>query len=603
MNKETVQSAHPAESMRKILGGAFVIEDLDIRQLTTPEDFTEEHRMIAETTEEFVAAEVLPRDEEIEKLDYELTVKLLRKAGEVGLLGAEVPESCGGMGLDKVSATLISERLTKASSFALSVGAHVGIGTLPIVYFGTEAQKQKYLPLLASGEKIAAYCLTEPSSGSDALGAKTTAVLSEDGSHYVLNGTKQFITNAGFADVFIVYAKVDGKQFSTFIVEREMEGVSIGPEEKKMGIKGSSTCPLILEDVKVPAGNLLWEVGKGHLIAFNILNIGRFKLAAGCVGAAKDAIQYSAKYANERSQFGRPISSFPLIGQKLADMNIRTFVLESMVYRTAGLFDVGLSGVDHQSEDVGYQSAKAIAEYQLECSINKVFGSEVLDFVADEGVQIHGGYGYIQEYPIERIYRDSRINRIFEGTNEINRLLIPGTLIKRALKGELPLMEKAMALQSELLGMVPSSSFEGILEQEAHLLAMAKKIFLMSGAGAVQKYQLKLEQEQEILSLLANMMISIYAMESALLRTRKILEASGEAKAGLPIAMTIVFVHEQFAQLEIWAKEALAAMETGDMLRTQLSVLKKLTRRTLADGIGLKRQIAGRVIAAEKYVV
>ncbi|WP_055108285.1 acyl-CoA dehydrogenase family protein [Paenibacillus ihumii] len=603
MNKETVQSAHPAESMRKILGGAFVIEDLDIRQLTTPEDFTEEHRMIAETTEEFVAAEVLPRDEEIEKLDYELTVKLLRKAGEVGLLGAEVPDSCGGMGLDKVSATLISERLTKASSFALSVGAHVGIGTLPIVYFGTEAQKQKYLPLLASGEKIAAYCLTEPSSGSDALGAKTTAVLSEDGSHYVLNGTKQFITNAGFADVFIVYAKVDGKQFSTFIVEREMEGVSIGPEEKKMGIKGSSTCPLILEDVKVPAGNLLWEVGKGHLIAFNILNIGRFKLAAGCVGAAKDAIQYSAKYANERSQFGRPISSFPLIGQKLADMNIRTFVLESMVYRTAGLFDVGLSGVDHQSEDVGYQSAKAIAEYQLECSINKVFGSEVLDFVADEGVQIHGGYGYIQEYPIERIYRDSRINRIFEGTNEINRLLIPGTLIKRALKGELPLMEKAMALQSELLGMVPSSSFEGILEQEAHLLAMAKKIFLMSGAGAVQKYQLKLEQEQEILSLLANMMISIYAMESALLRTRKILEASGEAKAGLPIAMTIVFVHEQFAQLEIWAKEALAAMETGDMLRTQLSVLKKLTRRTLADGIGLKRQIAGRVIAAEKYVV
>lgn len=604
MNNDTVKAADTTrESARKVLGGAFVIEDLDCRRVTTPEDFTEEHRMIAGTTEDFVAAEILPLDEEIEKLDYELTVKLLRKAGELGLLGAEVPESYGGMGLDKVSATLINERLTKASSFALSVGAHVGIGTLPIVYFGTEAQKQKYLPLLATGEKIAAYCLTEPSSGSDALGAKTTAVLTEDGSHYVLNGTKQFITNAGFADVFIVYAKVDGKDFSTFIVEREMEGVSIGPEEKKMGIKGSSTCPLILEDVKVPADNLLWEVGKGHLIAFNILNIGRFKLAAGCVGAAKDAIQHSAQYANERSQFGRPISSFPLIGQKLAEMNVRTFVLESMVYRTAGLFDVGLADVDHQSADVGYQSAKAIAEYQLECSINKVFGSEVLDFVADEGVQIHGGYGYIQEYPIERIYRDSRINRIFEGTNEINRLLIPGTLVKRALKGELPLMQKAMALQSELLGMTPPASFEGTLEQEAHMLAMAKKIFLMTGAGAVQKYQMKLELEQEILSLLADMMISIYAMESALLRTLKIMETSHEAKAELPVNMTTLFIHEQFGQVEGWAKELLAAMESGDTLRTQLSVLKKLTRRTLVDLIGLKRQIAGKVIAAEKYVV
>lgn len=602
MNKEAIEVKGTAESIRKILGGAFVIEDLECSQVTTPEDFTEEHRMIAETTEDFVSAEILPHDEEIEKLNYDLTVKLLRKAGEVGLLGAEIPENYGGMGLDKVSATLINERLTKASSFALSVGAHVGIGTLPIVYFGTEAQKQKYLPLLASGEKIAAYCLTEPSSGSDALGAKTTAVLSDDGSHYVLNGTKQFITNAGFADVFIVYAKVNGKDFSTFIVERDMEGVSVGPEEKKMGIKGSSTCPLILEDVKVPADNLLWEVGKGHLIAFNILNIGRFKLAAGCVGAAKDAIQYSAKYAKERSQFGRPISSFPLIGKKLAEMNIRTFVLESMVYRTAGLFDVGLSEVDHQSEDVGYQSAKAIAEYQLECSINKVFGSEVLDFVADEGVQIHGGYGYIQEYPIERIYRDSRINRIFEGTNEINRLLIPGTLIKRAMKGELPLMQKAMALQSELLSMVPSQTFDGALEQEAHLLAMAKKIFLMTGAGAVQKYQMKLEQEQEILGLLADMMISTYAMESALLRTNKLMETADEAKTALAISMTRVFIHEQFGQYEGWAKELLATMESGDMLRTQLSVLKKLTRRTLVDTMGLKRQIAARVIDAEKYV-
>ncbi|XOK59143.1 acyl-CoA dehydrogenase family protein [Paenibacillus elgii] len=592
-----------SKMMSKVVGGSFIIEDIDFTRVVTPEDFTEEHRMIAQTTEDFVAGDIAPHDEEIEKLDYELSVKMLRKAGELGLLGADVPEAYGGLGLDKVSSTLINERLTKASAFALTVGAHVGIGTLPIVYFGTEAQKKKYLPLLSTGEKVAAYCLTEPSSGSDALGAKATAVLSEDGTHYILNGTKQFITNAGFADVFIVYAKVNGTDFSTFIVERTMEGVSIGPEEKKMGIKGSSTCPLILEDVKVPVENLLWEGGKGHLIAFNILNIGRFKLAAGCVGAAKDAIELSAKYANERTQFGRKISSFPLIGAKLADMNIRTYVLESMVYRTAGLFDEGLSEVDHGSANVGQQSAKAIAEYALECSINKVFGSETLDFVADEGVQIHGGYGFTQEYRIERIYRDSRINRIFEGTNEINRLLIPGTLIKRAMKGELPLMQKAMGLQSELLSLVPGQTFEGTLEQENHLLTMAKKIFLMVGAQAVQKYQTKLDQEQEILSHLADIMISVFAMESALLRTKKQIAAGGEGKALNATDMTTVFVHESFARIEEWAKEALAAMESGDMLRTQLSVLKKLTRKTPINAIEIKREIASRVIEAEKYVV
>lgn len=591
------------ETMEKIAGGSFVITDIDYTRVVTPEDFSEEQRMIGETTEEFVKTEILPRDEEIEHLNYELTADLLRKAGEVGLLGADVPETYGGMGLDKVSTTLISERLTKASSFALSAGAHVGIGTLPIVYFGTEAQKRKYLPKLATGELLAAYCLTEPSSGSDALGAKTTAVLSEDGTHYVLNGTKQFITNAGFADVFIVYAKVNGADFSTFIVERSMKGVSIGPEEKKMGIKGSSTCPLILEDVKVPVDHLLWEVGKGHLIAFNILNIGRFKLAAGCLGSSKDAIEYAAKYANERTQFGQKISSFPLIGKKLAEMNTRTFVLESMVYRTAGLFDVGLADVDHGSADVGYQSAKAIAEYQLECSINKVFGSETLDFVADEGVQIHGGYGFTQEYRIERIYRDSRINRIFEGTNEINRLLIPGSLVKRAMKGELPLLPAAQKLQAELMEPMPSRSFEGTLEEEAHLLSMSKKIFLMAGAQAVQKYQLKLEREQEVLSHLADIMISIYAMESALLRTQKLIARVGEDRAELPIAMTRSFIHEEFGNIEAWAKEVLSYMEQGDPLRTQLSILKKLTKRSAVNTLSLKRKIAVKVIQAERYVV
>jgi len=590
-------------SSGKVIGGSFILEDADPLRVVTPEDFTEEHRMIARTTEDFVEAEIAPHDEAIEKLNYGLTVEKLRLAGETGLLGADVPEAYGGLGLDKVSSTLISERISKASSFALSAGAHVGIGTLPIVYFGTEEQKRKYLPRLASGELLAAYCLTEPSSGSDAQGAKTTATPTEDGRFYVLNGSKQFITNAGFADVFIVYAKVNGTEFSTFIVERTMPGVSIGPEEKKMGIKGSSTCPLILEDVRVPAENLLWEVGKGHLIAFNILNIGRFKLAAGVLGTAKEAIALSAKYANARVQFGRPISSFPLVGKKLAEMNIRTYALESMVYRTAGLFDEGLAEVGRGADNVGLQAAKAIAEYQIECSINKVFGSETLDFVADEGVQIHGGYGYIQEYRIERVYRDSRINRIFEGTNEINRLLIPGALLKRALKGELPLMQKATALQAELMEPMPSRSFEEQLEEEAHLLATAKKAFLMVGAQAVQKYKTKLDQEQEVLSHLGDMLISVFAMESALLRTRKMIGKAGEAKARNAVEMTTVFVHEEFGRIETWAKEALATMESGDLLRTQLSILKKLGRRTAVDTLGIKRRIAVKVVEAEKYVV
>ncbi|MBP3950764.1 acyl-CoA dehydrogenase family protein [Bacillus suaedae] len=587
----------------KKIGGSFIIEDVDFHSVVTPDDFTEEQRMIADATKDFIEAEVLPHDEEIEKLDYHLTVELLQKAGELGLLGADVPEEYNGLGLDKVSSTLISERLSKASSFALSLGAHIGIGTLPIVYFGTTDQKRKYLPDLVTGKKIAAYCLTEPSSGSDALGAKATATLSKDGTYYLLNGTKQFITNAGFAEVFIVYAKVNGKEFSTFIVEKSMEGVSIGTEEKKMGIKGSSTCSLILEDVKVPVDNLLWEIGKGHLIAFNILNIGRFKLAAGCLGASKDTIELTAKYANERQQFNKPISSFSLIRKKIAEMNIKTFALDSMVYRTAGLMDSNMSEIELSGSDAGLASAKVIAEYALECSINKVFGSETLDFLADEGVQIHGGYGFIQEYKVERIYRDSRINRIFEGTNEINRLLIPGTLIKRAMKGELPLMQKAQALQSELLTFVPTRTFEQLLEQEEYLISMAKKIFLMLGGIAVQKYQLKLEEEQEILSHLADIMIQVFSMESAYLRTKKLIDKKGEAHCQNSIEMTQVIVHESFDIIEHLAKDALSAMESGDILRTQLSILKKLARRVPVNTIELKRQIAKRVISAEKFLV
>ncbi|MCR8642366.1 acyl-CoA dehydrogenase family protein [Paenibacillus sp. N1-5-1-14] len=587
----------------KIVGGSFVITDVGPEAVLTPEDFTEEHRMIAQTTVDFVDNEVMPNDEQLEHLDYDLTVKLLRQAGDLGLLSADVPEQYGGLGLDKVSSTIISESLSKASSFALSLGAHIGIGTLPIVYFGNPEQKAKYLPDLASGAKLAAYCLTEPTSGSDALSAKTTAMLSEDGTHYVLNGSKQFITNAGFADIFIVYAKINGTDFSAFIVEKDTAGLVIGPEENKMGIKGSSTRPLYFEDMKVPAENLLFGQGKGHHIAFNILNIGRFKLAVGCLGAAKETIGLAAKYANTRTQFGQTLTKFPLIGNKLASMNVQTYVTESVVYRTAGLMEDSLKDLDYSGPDASQKAVKSIAEYALECSINKVFGSEVLDYVVDEAVQIHGGYGFIQEYKVERNYRDSRINRIFEGTNEINRLLIPGTLLKKAMKGELPLLQKAQALQGELMQPIPQVTGDGVLEQEVHMLAMAKKIFLMVGGFAVQKYGMSLDKQQEVLSNLADIMIQIFAVESAYLRTVKMIGKQGEAKSEAAIQMTQVFTHEAFAKIEHSAKETLATMESGDVLRTQLSILKKLTRTSPIDAIAIKRQIAARVIQSEAYVV
>ncbi|MGO4179752.1 acyl-CoA dehydrogenase family protein [Paenibacillus sp. TAF43_2] len=588
-------------------GGRFVVEDSVPESVVTPEDFTEEQRMMADAAQQFMDAEITPRDAELEALNYDLTVELMRKAGELGLLGADVPEAYGGLGLDKVSTTLLAETLARSSSFALSVGAHTGIGTLPIVFFGTPKQKETYLPALATGERIAAYCLTEPASGSDALGAKTTARLSPNGKHYVLNGSKLYITNAGFADLFIVYAKVDGEYFTAFIVEKGMPGFSIGPEEHKMGIKGSSTRPLFFEDVAVPVENVLGEVGKGHQIAFNILNIGRFKLGAACLGSSKETIELASAYANTRKQFGKAISSYPLIGAKLADMNIRTYVLESMVYRTAGWIDSMLRTTEEGGAAVeGMTVAKAIGEYAIECSIIKVFASEALDFVADEGVQIHGGYGYIREYKVERIYRDSRINRIFEGTNEINRMLIPGTLMKKALKGELPLLRKARSLQAELLQPMPIPPLEKPLSKEAFRVGQAKKIFLAIGGLTVQKLGLRLEQEQEVLCSLADLMINIFAMESALLRSQKIWKASRGAaseKTENVLAMTTVFVQEAMERVESLAKLALAALETGDGLQMQLSVLKKLMRAPISDTVALKRTIAARVINSEHYVV
>jgi len=591
-----------ADTKELIRGGSFLIDAGSADDVFVPEQFNDEHKMIAKTTEDFIVNEVRPHLEEIENHQFDISVRLLKEAGELGLLAGDVPEKYDGLGLDKVSTALVTEKFSLSRGFALSYGAHVGIGSLPIVYFGTDDQKRRYLPDLASGKRLAAYCLTEPGSGSDALGAKTTATLSGDGTHYLLNGEKQWITNAGFADVFIVYAKIDGEKFSAFIVERTFPGVSFGPEEKKMGIKGSSTRTVILQDVQVPIENLLGEPGRGHIIAFNILNVGRYKLAVGAVGSAKRALEIATVYAKERKQFKTPLANFPLIKSKLANMAIKTYAAESSVYRTVGLFDTALTRLGDKAEE-GAEVAKAIADYAIECSINKVFATEVLDYCVDEGVQIHGGYGFMSEYEIENMYRDSRINRIFEGTNEINRLLIPDTLVKKAMKGELPLLQAAASLQEELMSYYPQEIEDAPLAAEKHLIDMTRKIILMVAGSALMKYQQAISKEQELLAFAADMLIELYAMDSVVKRTEKAIAASGLEHEQQKLELTTVYVQEAFDRIEGWAKEALAAMEEGDDLRLRLSILKKLTRRTPINTVQLKRAIADRVIAAEGYTV
>ncbi|GAQ18595.1 acyl-CoA dehydrogenase [Oceanobacillus picturae] len=584
-------------------GGAFLVEDLTADDVITPEDFTDEHKMIAKTTEDFVIGEVLPKVENLENHEFEYSVELLKKAGELGLLGADVPEAYGGLALDKISSSLITEKFSRAGGFSVTHGAHVGIGSLPIVFFGNEEQKEKYLPKLATGELLAAYALTEPSSGSDALGAKTTAKLNEAGTHYILNGEKQWITNSAFADVFVVYAKIDGEHFSAFIVEREYPGVSTGPEEKKMGIKSSSTRTLVLEDAEVPVENLLGEKGRGHVIAFNILNVGRYKLAIGGVGGSKRALELAVKYTNERKQFQTPISSFSLTKEKLGTMAAEIYANESAVYRTVGLFEQRMGSLTEEQLKDGREVARAIAEYQIECSMNKYMCTELLDFTADEAVQLHGGYGFMQEYEVERIYRDSRINRIFEGTNEINRLLVPGTLLKKAMKGELPLLQKAQSLQEELMMMMPEEVGDETLAQEKYLLRNAKKMVLLGAGVAAQKYMKKLEKEQEILVNLADMTAEVYNMEAAILRTEKAINKSGLEKSNLKLQYTQVYVQEAFNRIEADAKETLIAVEEGDTLRMMLSSLRKLTRHTPTNVVAKKREIAEQIIEEEKYIV
>ncbi len=586
-----------------IKGGSFLTEEVDINRVFTPEDFTDEHKMIAKTTEDYVKNDVVPLIPNLENHEFEHSVKLLKKAGELGLLAADVPEEYEGLGLDKITSALITEKMAVVGGFSITHGAHVGIGSLPIVLFGNDDQKSRYLPKLASGELIAAYALTEPGSGSDALGAKTTARLNEAGTHYVLNGEKQWITNSGFADVFVVYAKIDGDKFTAFIVEGAYDGVSTGAEEKKMGIKSSSTRTLILQDVEVPVENLLGEVGRGHVIAFNILNIGRYKLGVGTIGSSKHALDITIKYVNERKQFNTPISSFNLTKEKLANMAAQIYASESLIYRTVGYFEDNMGRFSDEEKKDGRKIAEAIAEYAIECSINKVFGSEVLDYVADEAVQLHGGYGYMQEYEVERIYRDSRINRIFEGTNEINRLIVPGTFMKKAMKGELPLLEQAQALQQEILTMVPEEISDEPLAQEKYLVKMAKKVALLAAGTAALKYGNELEKEQEILVNIANIANQLFAMESAVLRTQKAVDRDGAEKAAQKILYTEVFSQDAFETILAEARDTLVNSSSGDNQRMMLSALRKFGRYSPKKTIRLKRQAADALIAAEKFFV
>ena len=589
-----------AEQKKLFKGGSFLIEERTTDEIFTPEDFTEEHRMIAETTRQFIDHEVVPRIDELEKHDWKLSRELVGKAAELGLIGANIPEDFGGLGLDQTSGALIGENIGRSASFATTLGAESGIGLLPIVYFATDAAKQKYLPKIAAGELITAYALTEAGAGSDAMAGKATARLSEDGKEYILNGEKMWITNGGFADIFIVFAKVDGDKFSAFIVERQ-PGLTSGAEEHKMGIKGSSTTALVLSDVRTPVENLLGEVGKGHKIAFNVLNIGRFKLGAMCVGGMKLMVHESVRYANERQQFGKSISTFGAIKSKLAEQAIRTWVGESMIYRTLGMIEAGIGAVDSKDMDA---RLRAIEEYAAECSIIKVALSEYCDFVVDEMVQIYGGYGYSADYPAERAYRDSRINRIFEGTNEINRMLIPGRLMKSALSGNLALLPAAQALMDEVLSpqMGGFDDDEGLLAAEEKVTKNAKKVALMTLGTAAQKYMMKLAEQQEILMGIADIIMDTYAMESAILRARKLMASQGEKAAARYLDMTSVFCNDAVERIETKAKNTLAAMAEGDELRTLLAALRRFTKWQPINAIAARQRIADDLIAANKWI-
>jgi alkylation response protein AidB-like acyl-CoA dehydrogenase len=582
-------------------GGSFLLESPLPQDVFTPADLTDDQKLIGQTAEEFVTKEVLPFVKELESKKPGLMPQLVKKGGELGLMGGGVPEQYGGAGLDKIATTVLTEKLSLYGGFAVTHGAHAGIGTLPIVYFGTEEQKKKYLPKLATGELIGAYCLSEPQAGSDAQNSLTRAELNKEGTHYILNGQKMWITNGGFADVYIVFAKVNGEKFTAFIVERTFPGFKPGNEEHKMGIHGSSTTPIFLENCKVPKENVLHEIGRGHIVAFNILNAGRFTLGASCVGGAKNVLQTSAKYAKERKAFGKAIGDFGLVREKLAEMTIQILAVESMVYRSAGNIEAAMAAAAGSGDKV-QSSMKVLEEYAIESSIAKVYGSEMLDYVVDEGVQIFGGYGFHEDYAVCRAYRDSRINRIFEGTNEINRMLIIQMLMKRAMGGQLALIPAAMKLADEILaGPSFEEAPEGVLAEESRVVANAKKMFLQAAGGAVQKLREKLTDEQELIAALSDIVMEVYAMESCLLRVQKAAARQAESSTRTMIDAARVFIAEAAERVEHEAKRAIAAVHEGDMLTTQMAVLKRFGKRAPVDTIALRRRVASAVQAQDRY--
>jgi len=584
-------------------GGEYLIAETPCASVFTPEDFSDEQRQMGETTEQFVQNEIWPHVEEIDLQNFDIVVKGLQQCGDLGLLMMDAPEEYGGLELDKASSMLVAEKISQGGSFSVAYTCHTGIGTLPLIYYGTPAQKEKYLEKLISGEWPAAYCLTEPGSGSDALGAQSTATLSEDGKYYILNGTKQFITNGGFAELFTVFAKIDKEHFTAFLVEKSFEGLVVGAEEKKLGIKGSSTTQIILDNCKVPVENLLGEVGKGHKIAFNVLNIGRFKLGAAVCGASKMALVEGIKYANERTQFGKKISSFGAIGEKIANMNAEIYASESLVYRMAGVLDESIEQLDRSADNYYELYLKAIEEYAPECGIAKVYCSEVLQRTVDEVVQIHGGYGFVSEYPAERYYRDERINRIFEGTNEINRLLIPGMILRKAMKGQLPLQSEAMKAFESLM----TPSFDEIDDSvpfaaEKALIKNLKTLFLILSGAGVQKYMDKIADEQEILMAAADIAIQIYALESAVLRAEKILPNSSERKQELVKAAVKVCAFNMTEEVSRAAKQGAFYIEEGDTLTMILSGIRRFAKYDATGLLKAKRLLARTACEEEKYL-
>jgi alkylation response protein AidB-like acyl-CoA dehydrogenase len=582
-------------------GGSFLLESPAPQDVFTPADLTDDQKLIGQTAEEFVVKEIFPVVKDLEAKKPGLLPSLVKKAAELGLMSGGTPEQYGGAGLDKISTTILTEKISIYGGFATTHGAHAGIGTLPIVYFGTEEQKKKYLPKLASCEFIGAYCLSEPQAGSDAQNLLTRADLNPEGTHYILNGQKMWISNGGFADLFIVFAKVGGEKLSAFIVEKTFPGCKPGNEEHKLGLHGSSTTPVFLENCKVPKENLLHEIGRGHIVAFNVLNSGRFTLGASCVGGAKYVLMTASKYAKERKAFGKQIADFGLIKEKLAEVAIRIFAVESMIYRSAGNMEAAMHASSSSGDGV-QNTMKVLEEYAIESSIAKVYGSEMLDFAVDEGVQIFGGYGFHEDYPVSRAYRDSRVNRIFEGTNEINRMLIIQMLMKRAMGGQLALIPAAMKLADEILaGPSFEETPEGVLAEETRIVANTKKMFLQAAGGALQKYRERLADEQELVAALANIVMEVYAMESSLLRAQKAASSKGEPSASVLIDASRVFIADAAERVEHEAKRAIAAVHEGDMLTTQMAVLKRFGKRPAVDTIALRRRVAAAVQSQDRY--